>query len=365
MHKKTMKLNKVNIILTLIFSFFFFICNECNAALNIQYQSKNIPRSQFRNDTTLGVIYLNAQRIHATFEKAAFPSAPKNGTRIQVYLMLPPGCPSLADGALMVNAYNYGTPRGCNFTIDSILGSTSLDYESSTDSGYSFTGEISRLAIFDVNVLNSDKAMSVAGNHFTIDSLPDLKIKYIPKTAYLAMNTHQLSLSTPLQIPIPDSVPVVYFPQTNSSTTQVKLPVAPSSSGLAAGSVDFDLCVYDGAGLSKPVYQLTFIDSNSVDASSDFILRNGQSKIKYKASITSPAGVQQELENNKPILWNDMVRGGAAGSRIINITPRGQQGTVPCFLATMSLKVEPVQYKILRAGKYRGTINIAFSVSTG
>ncbi len=118
---------------------------------------------------------MDRQWIHATFEKAAFPTAPKNGTRILVYLLLPSGCPSVADGALMVNAYNYGTPRGCNLSGDNILGTVYLDYEYSTGSGYSFTGIISRLAILDVNVLNSDKAMSVAGNHFTIDSLPDLK----------------------------------------------------------------------------------------------------------------------------------------------------------------------------------------------
>ncbi|WP_152998378.1 CfaE/CblD family pilus tip adhesin [Pantoea stewartii] len=361
MHKKNMKSNKVKLIFTLIFSFFLFISNECNADLNIQYQSKNIPRSQFRNNATLGTIYLTRQWVRASFEKAAFPTAPKNGTRILVFFTLPSSCPSVADGALMVSSYNYSTPRGCNQSVDNFIGSFYLDYEFSTDYEYSFSGIIPRLAIFDVIVLNSDKAMSVAGNHFTINSLPGLKIKYISKTDYSYTN----QLSTPLQIPIPDDVPMVYFPQTNSSTTQVKLPVAPSSSGLAAGSVDFDLCVYDGAGLSKPVYQLTFIDSNSVDASSDFILRNGQSKIKYKASITSPAGVKTNLENNKPILWNDMVRGGAAGSRIINITPRGQQDTVPCFLATMSLKVKPVQYKSLKAGKYNGTINIAFSASTG
>ncbi|WP_206542331.1 hypothetical protein, partial [Pantoea stewartii] len=76
MHKKNMKLNKVKLIFTLIFSFFLFISNECNADLNIQYQSKNIPRSQFRNNATLGTIYLTRQWVRASFEKAAFPTAP-------------------------------------------------------------------------------------------------------------------------------------------------------------------------------------------------------------------------------------------------------------------------------------------------
>ncbi|KTS72216.1 hypothetical protein RSA36_21745 [Pantoea stewartii] len=146
------------------------------------------------------------------------------------------------------------------------------------------------------------------------------------------------------------------------------LPVKVTPSGdVATGRASLDMCLYDGAGLSDSRYMLVFSDENSNSIGRDFSMRreNGAGEISYSVSVTDPSGTPQTVANREPFYWSNMQNGGAAQGRLRYVQlPNGYQGTVPCVPSAVSVQIRPVRYSSLRAGHYRGKINILFTPST-
>lgn len=356
---------------------------HCESALawsqyyQLEYVRKDVSATGLRRGTVVGTIYLPSQDLEINTRVST--REPYSGNMVmlaQIAKDTPdPGCRLIYgdDSIGMLRYTDTGTETVCESskTLTFIVGLTARytgkTVPLATGVWYVYKVSVPRTKLADVVINDPVKALSHAGQNLTVlpNSLPSIALRF-------DHGTKDFDFSLPassLQVHIGETPAAVFFPLQNTSNASLTLPVRPSGgskSAMASGNASIDLCLYDGAGLSKSRYVLTFQDENATNTSRDFGVyrEDGAGKIPYTVSLTDPTGTPQEVYNRESFYWDNMQNGGAAQSRLKYVQLPGIPGTVPCVPSTVTLKVSPVPYNSLMAGRYSGKVSILFTPST-
>ena len=231
---------------------------------------------------------------------------------------------------------------------------------------YQLSGFNLNAPLFDLLVADTDYVRQWAGKDTATNLLGAIGILSLTPLNKKGMAFFSKSMKYQVVlVHVGESEPLAFFPDKNSSHALLPLPVKPSGD-LATGSASVDLCLYDGRGLSTSRYMLTFQDQNAANTGPYFAVYNssGTGKIDYTVSLTDPSGTPQHVTNRNPFVWSSMQNGGAARDRLRYIQLPGSDSSVPCVPSVVTVKVKPVPYKSLLAGKYSGNLGIIFTPST-
>jgi len=345
----------------------------------LEYVRKDVSATGLRKGTVIGTIYLPSQDLE--IDSLLSSQESYAGSMYMLAQSIPgtpnPGCPiiygiDVGDTIGILRYTDTGTETVCDpsrslaFIVGLTARYTGKTNRTATGLWYIYKVSIPRTKLADVVINDPVKALSHAGQNLKVWS------GALPSIAFRADHMHQFDYSlagSSIQVHIGETPAAVFFPLQNTSNASLTLPVRPSGgskSAMASGSASIDLCLYDGAGLSKSRYALTFQDENATNTSRDFGVyrEDGAGKIPYTVSLTDPTGTPQEVYNRESFYWDNMQNGGAAQSRLKYLQLPGIPGTVPCVPSTVTLKVSPVPYNSLMAGRYSGKVSILFTPST-
>lgn len=337
------------------------------------YERTDVPVSGIKKGQKLGTMYLKQQTL--TVWRTVDSNRPLDAS-LSAYYSMPgggvgPGCnfSGYDDSFGMLRNTGTTTETVCNYyrsfytLYTGLKGYPTHKYKFIDGQWYfAFTVAVPRIKLTDVVINDPVLALTHAGQTVSLSpsSIPMLSV-YLED--YSTTTTYARS---PLSIIVSGTPPAVFFPQQNTSHAVLPVKVTPSGD-VATGRASLDMCLYDGAGLSDSRYMLVFSDENSNSIGRDFSMRreNGAGEISYSVSVTDPSGTPQTVANREPFYWNNMQNGGAAQGRLRYVQlPNGYQGTVPCVPSAVSVQIRPVRYSSLKAGHYRGKINILFTPST-
>lgn len=361
---------------------------HCESALALsypyqaEYVREDVSATSLRRGTVVGTIYLASQELKLYTLSSPQKTYTGNMTMLAQgtgKFTPDPGCPPYINGDNSIGLLRYsdtGTETVCEaekarrFIVGITAQYTGKSRTYATGVWYEYKVSIPRVKLADVVINDPVKALSHAGQNLTlaISEMPVITLR-VPRAGNTTFDFDYSMAASSVQVHIGETPAAVFFPLQNTSNASLTLPVRPSGgskSAMAFGSASIDLCLYDGAGLSKSRYALTFQDENATNTSRDFGVyrEDGAGKIPYTVSLTDPTGTPQEVYNRESFYWDNMQNGGAAQSRLKYVQLPGIPGTVPCVPSTVTLKVSPVPYNSLMAGRYTGKVSILFTPST-
>lgn len=349
----------------------------------IEYERKDISGSSIRKGTVLSTVYLAGQTL-----KFRTKFRVENSLYASLVMGPPvtksepdPGCTPVesgngGDGSIGILRFNgKNTESQClHKAYDYMNNLTALKTGTVTDQDgtwYEYSVTVPKTKLVDIVVNDPNRALLQAGQMLTITAFD---LPFFALQANKAQNAFPDGMipESDVQVLTGEVAASAFFPNDFMSSTATRdLKVHSSNgdrfSGAVAGETSIDMCLYDGAGLSKSRYKLKFADTNLSNTTGDFAIyrTGGREKIEYTVTLTDPSNNQQNVTNNVDFDWLNMENGGAARSRVRYVRlPDRPSINVPCVPSTVTLKVKPVPYLSLRAGDYKGDIKIIFTAST-